>query len=109
MNFTDSRVRSVNEVLVRLFAIAPLGKVRRPYYQVIGQGHNPCFLIYYSTVLVYASSCCVCTLTGVQYLSEALVAIQRLQQLLDLPNEHGLNTSSEANEVVLNLLKQETV
>jgi hypothetical protein len=42
-----------------------------------------------------------CALTGVQYVSEALVAIQRLQQLLDLPNGHGLNSSSD--EVVLNL------
>jgi hypothetical protein len=47
-------------ILVRLFAIAPLGTVLRPYYQVIGQGHNPSFLVYYSTVLVCASSCCVC-------------------------------------------------
>lgn len=37
---------------------------------------------------------------GVQFVSEALVAIQRLQQLLDLPNGHGLNSSSEADEVL---------
>ncbi|KAG0577462.1 hypothetical protein KC19_5G158000 [Ceratodon purpureus] len=37
---------------------------------------------------------------GVQYLSEALVAIQRLQQLLDLPNGHGLGSSSETDEVL---------
>ena len=47
----------------------------------------------------------ICALTGVQYVSEALVAIQRLKQLLDLPNRHGFNSSSEADEVVLNLLK----
>ncbi|KAG0612580.1 hypothetical protein M758_6G039100 [Ceratodon purpureus] len=37
---------------------------------------------------------------GVQYLSEALVAIQRLQQLLDLPNGHGLGSSSDTDEVL---------
>lgn len=38
---------------------------------------------------------------GVQYVSEAIIAMQRLQQLLDLPNGHGLDSSNEKSEVII--------
>lgn len=39
--------------------------------------------------------------TGVQYLSEAMVAMQRFQQLLDLPNGHGITNPDEQDKVTM--------
>ena len=52
--------------------------------------------VYNSDILLVTG----CGFTGVQYCSEALVAIQRLQQLLDLPNGHGLGSSSDETDKV---------